>query len=96
MALQKSIVKNIYGKNIIFEDAYLKIGEFEGSKESIKFNLLIFDKTKTYLLDSICYCVIPTIEDSSSNFIKQGYIYLKSLPDYSDAVDILEDGQVSQ
>jgi hypothetical protein len=33
------------------------------------------------------YEFVPSVEDGSANFLKQGYEYLKTLPEFSEAVD---------
>ena len=45
-----------------------------------------FDSEYGYLEQKI-YNFIPSVEDTSSNFIKQGYEYLKTLDEYADLVD---------
>jgi hypothetical protein len=34
-----------------------------------------------------CYGFVPSVADGSTNFIRQAYIHLKSLPEFSGAMD---------
>lgn len=87
MALQKTITKNIYGQNITFENTYSKIGRIEGTKDKLSFSLLTFNNEKIDLIEANNFSFIPSVADDASNFIKQGYEYLKTLDEYEDSVD---------
>lgn len=70
---------------------YLKINGISGDKEFITIQLLtrdINDPNISY--DIKTYNFIPSVEHGSENFIKQGYEYLKTLPEFSDVIDVLE------
>ena len=61
---------------------YIKVESIQGSKKNIKIDVsFTHDKTqfqKTYLFQ-------PSLD--GPNFIKQAYLYLKTLPEFSDATD---------
>ena len=86
MALTKQ-VETPHG--IILTEAYIKIIEQSGSKVNINIRVAAFkdrdasNSNKEFAFQSV-YSFIPTLED---NFIKQGYDFLKTLPEYSDAKD---------
>ena len=86
MALTKPItLVNNFQEFSIFEDAYLKVTSFSGSKETVSFALSIFKKKDGVLLQKQEYLFAMDLE--GSNPIKQAYEYLKTLPEFSDAVD---------
>lgn len=86
MALTKtSTLVNNFQEFSIFEDAYLKVTSFSGSKETISFALGIFKEKGGVLLQKQEYLFAMDLE--GSNPIKQAYEYLKTLHEFSDAVD---------
>jgi len=82
MALQKTVTY----KGITINDAYLKIWHIEGDKTTMKFGLGTFAQSDGDMIDSKSYSFSYDID--GANPIQQGYSYLKTLPDYSDATDI--------
>lgn len=87
MALRTTIKKNVYGEDKSYE-CYAKITYISGDKQSINMNV----EHKLFSNQSITMGVLgykfkPSTEDSSENFIKQGYQYLKTLVEYTDAID---------
>lgn len=98
MALQKDIkLKN--GLNI--DEAYIRIDTVSGYKGSLDIGVnsyvsqRIFVDGQEYLEQKI-YNFEPSVDDNADNFIKQGYEYLKKLPEYEGAIDILDEGQIAQ
>ena len=45
------------------------------------------DSSKEQVIEYKQYTFIPSVADGSANFIQQGYEYLKTLPEFADAVD---------
>lgn len=91
MALSKENKVNIYGKTLIFPNSYVQITEIYGGKEKITMQVATYtDNLKEYLLSNEVYDFIPDVCEDSENFIKQGYLYLKALDKFKDAVDIFE------
>jgi hypothetical protein len=76
------------------KDAYVKIAGFIGTKESISFSVIAFN-----IVDDVKYLVknmnpkgyegyiIPFELEPEYNIIKQCYEYLKTLPEFSEAID---------
>lgn len=83
-------------KTVTVNNAYLMINKIEGNKEIMDMSLNVYkDETKDYLISTQSYSFVPSINDGSDNFIKQGYSFLKTLPEFQDAVDVLEEGQMA-
>lgn len=89
MALSKDVVLS---NGLTANNAYIRIDTVSGYKGGLDISLNSyltkqgFENGMGYLEQKI-YHFIPSVDDGSSNFIKQGYEYLKTLPEYSDAVD---------
>lgn len=85
---------NCYIKEEIINDCYIVVENLTGSKSNVNFSVVIYKTSdKSEVIDSKLYSFIPNVEENSSNFIKQCYNYLKTLPEYADAIDVLEEGQ---
>jgi|LauGreDrversion4_2_1035121.scaffolds.fasta_scaffold91181_1 hypothetical protein len=86
MAFTKtSTLVNNFQEFSIFEDAYLKVTSFSGSKETISFALGTFKEKDGILLQKQEY--VFAIDLDGPNPIKQAYEYLKTLPEFADATD---------
>ena len=82
-------------KNIkeTLENAYIKIDNITGSKSNIIISIAIYNfKNGTVILRK-SYNFVPDISENAKNFIKQGYEYLKTLDEYKDAINLLDEGQ---
>ena len=78
--------------NVDVPNAYLKIASVDGTKDSMNITVRAFtDRDNPIPFDyQKIYTFIPLVSDGAENFIKQGYLHLKSLPEYTDAIDLLE------
>lgn len=94
MALQKVINVGLYGQIMTFEEAYLQITYVSGTKEGVDITLTLFDsKHKGFEIERRSYSFIPSVEPDAKEWITQGYEYLKTLMEFEDSIDILEEGQ---
>jgi hypothetical protein len=89
MALKKIIEVN---SGITVNDAYVRIDGLRGNKDKIMLTVSVYKDKQAQTdgknpADQKLYNFIPDITDTSLNFVKQGYLYLKTLPEYSDALD---------
>lgn len=88
MALQKTIVKNLYGKDVQYDNCYCQIDSVTGGKENMGLCLNILTSHENgHLLDRVYYSFVPSVTDKATNYHKQGYEYLKTLPEFTDAID---------
>jgi len=89
MALQKSYYKP--NLEVKIPDCYWKITKLRGDKNRIEFYLGVFrDKEKAdagIIINEFLYEFVPDLE-SSDNFIAQAYNYLKTLPNFENAINI--------
>jgi hypothetical protein len=67
------------------KNAYHKVESLSGDKNSISFDLAIFDETKKEMAALKKYSFVPSM--NSENFVKQAYEHLKSLPEFAGATD---------
>lgn len=95
MAISKNIILN---NGLVIENAYIRIDTVSGYKGGLDISVNSYISQKAFIngqgyLEQKFYKFIPDVEDTASNFIKQGYEYLKTLEEYKDAVDLLDEGQ---
>lgn len=77
------------------QDAYIRIDTVSGSKNRLDISVKSYVSRDSFnsglgFLEQVTYNFVPSVADGSHNFIKQGYEYLKTLPEYADAVDVIE------
>lgn len=90
MALQKNTETKI---GLALTNAYIRIDKQSGTKEQIDLRVRTYvsreakDNLKQWADESI-YSFVPLVDDGSVNFIKQGYEYLKTLPEFLTAIDV--------
>lgn len=88
VTLKDTINSSIYGVDVSVPveknigDCYIKIVHIYGNKENLSFDAVYFIND-TATINKV-YSFVPTMED---NFIKQAYLYLKTLPEFADAID---------
>ena len=80
-------------KEEVLESSYIKIDVVTSNKELCSIDVGIYDSKNGTRLIIKQYNFIPNIKDGCDNFIKQGYDYLKTLDEYKDATDLLDEGQ---
>lgn len=87
MALRKSILKTVDGfeGTLSVKDAYWKIINISGDKEQIDFVIQAFNGEQQ--VGGFASFFTPSVEDGSENFIRQAYLYLKTLPEFENAED---------
>lgn len=97
MALRKSIETDM---GFVAEDGYIRINSINGDKYNLVIEVYFF-YNQAYATDNYApfnssrYFFTPDIKDDAKNFYKQGYEYLKTLPEFKDAIDVLEEGQTA-
>ena len=89
MALKMNIET---GHGITLPDSYVRIDEQSGSKEGISLRVRYYaskvaaENGKQWVQEEIL-TFVPSVEEDAANFLKQGYEYLKTLEEYTDAID---------
>lgn len=86
---------NYCTKNIAeqLENAYIRIDNLGGNKNKITLDIGIYTQKDGIKIMSDNQEFMPSVFDISTNFIKQGYEYLKTIDKYKNAVDLLDEGQ---
>jgi hypothetical protein len=85
MALKKDVTVTVYGKQIKFVDAYIKIESVQGNKETMSALVVFLDIQDGAKCYENTYSFAHLLEDK--NIIHQAYLYLKTLPEFAGAVD---------
>lgn len=89
MALLLDAKLMIFGDEVTFPNAYYKITNVSGNKDSVMIDVSIYKKEQSELvLNMKQHVFVPSQEDLSPRWDKQGYEYLKTLPEFMGAVDI--------
>lgn len=89
MGLQKTIELQ---NGLKIENAYLRIDTVAGYKGGIDISVNSYLSKEAFVngqgyLEQRGEHFVPSVEEGSLNFIKQGYEYLKTLPEYTNAID---------
>jgi len=73
-------------------DAYIRVDNLQGNKNGITYVLLGYNSQTGYAAgneplyqDTLSFT--PSVDDDATNFIKQAYVYAKTLSKYSSATD---------
>lgn len=87
MALKQTFKKIIPGFDNALEsaNAYHKILKVEGNKDQVEIFVSISKDGQH--LDSNKYSFKPSVEEGAPNFIRQGYLHLKTLQEFVNAQD---------
>lgn len=85
MALSKTLTKTVRGFDgeVVANDVYFKVSNISGDKYTISF--LVTGVSAGVQIYSADYVFEPDLD--GDNFIKQAYEYLKTLPEFVDAID---------
>jgi hypothetical protein len=86
MALQQSFSATTnLGTQVTFPKAYVKVEKIIGNLSLLEIYLAVYSAKGETFIESKKYLFIPSAE--GYNFVKQAYLYLKSLPEFADVVD---------
>lgn len=88
-----AISKTIDFKGVVVENAYIKVEGLSGNKEKIVFYLnaykdVIASENKENALNSHMIEFVPSKDEESLRWDKQAYEYAKTLPEYTEAIDV--------
>ncbi len=86
MALKKQItLKNNFGDDVTFNEAYVKVENLIGNKSQLRIDVSILKRQNEQVVDRKNYLFTPDL--NGKNFIAQAYDYMKTLPEWSGAID---------
>jgi hypothetical protein len=89
MALQKDMeLENNFGEKSFIKNCYIKVEAVRVSKARCFATVAIFKEDKDWRLVSNEIAFDGDFSESSSNNIRQAYVYIKTLPEYSNAIDV--------
>lgn len=83
MALTKSIIKKVFGQDVVIKDAYIKVESIAGSKQAM--SAVVHVKWGNEVVDVLNCSFLPDLD--GDNFIKQAYKHMKTLPEFAGATD---------
>ena len=71
-----------------FPNAYVAVTEYDGRKNRLSFVATVYaDESKEEIIARTSYTIPHDTEDGSANAVRQGYLHLKSLPEFAGATD---------
>jgi hypothetical protein len=87
MALTKLLVKEIQGFSgkVLCQNAYCRVTRINGNKSILSVSVEITNPAEAVVLETLFYEFAPDL--NGPNLFKQAYLHLKTLPEFSDAVD---------
>lgn len=86
---------------VIAEEAYAYIKSLtEVDGDAVNFQLFVYfnkeaKENNKEPLDIMSLDFIPDVTDTAANYRRQGYSFLKTTVKFSNAIDVLEEGQTS-
>lgn len=92
MALSKRIE---LGSGIILENGYIRVQGINGNKNILAINLEIFASKELCEdgkepISHMVFTFVPSESENALRWDKQAYEYLKTLPEFDGAIDVLE------
>lgn len=77
---------------VSLDSAYVRVSKIDGNKDSLDVQVMTYATQEAYEAGKIfvkveSFTFVPSVEDGSENFIRQAYLYLKTLDSFKDAVD---------
>jgi len=86
MALQQNLsLVNNFGEVSVFKNAYIRVIHVMGTKRACSSVVHFCKSAEGLMLQSKDYTF--QVDLDGGNYIKQTYEYLKSLPEFADAID---------
>ena len=86
--INKNNIPDVIEKEVKYPASYAMIKSVSGDKNKISLQVVFYaDSSKEQTIEHQQYTFAPSVADGSTNFIQQGYEYLKTLPEFADAVD---------
>lgn len=85
MALRKNVNVTVYGKQIQFAGAYIKVDQIQGNKDTMSVLVVFLDQKDGVKCYENTYSFQHSLENK--NVIEQAYLYLKTLPEFENAED---------
>jgi hypothetical protein len=85
MALTLDFKAQAFGQDIILKDSYVRVNSVYWDKHQTTGNVDVCDSITKATLKTVAYSFASTMD--GGNFVKQTYEFLKTLPEFADAID---------
>jgi len=87
MALQKTItLEDNFGINQTFLNAYIKVSKVSGDKQGVSATVAYLNQKGGRTLKTKQFVFTPSMD--GDNFIRQAYEYIKTLDEFTGALDV--------
>ncbi|HFJ9472622.1 TPA: hypothetical protein ACGW3J_005327 [Bacillus paranthracis] len=92
------VLQKEFSNGVIASNAYAKVERIMGTKERIDFTVDFYLDRNARVenkqsMEQEVFSFTPSVAVGSANFIRQAYLYLKTLNQFRVALDVYEDGQ---
>lgn len=89
MALLVNIETNA---GVTANNAYARIDAVSGSKDMVHMTINFYLSQNHFLqgksfIQQVSHSFVPSVDEGSENFIKQGYEHAKTIPEFAGAID---------
>lgn len=85
MALSKDLTLSAFNQDMVVKDIYIKIDSIYGDKNTITLNVGIYQLPDKIELTRKGFSFTQDLD--GKNVIAQGYNYLRTLPEFADAIN---------
>lgn len=95
MALEQSVTMEYESGAVIqVENSYTRVDSYSGTKDTTTIYVNTYLSKQNFEEGNACLgptkilSFAHSVDDNAPNTIKQGYLFLKTLPEFSDAIDV--------
>ena len=85
MAIIKNWNKSVAGQDVVFNNAYIRVGSIAGSKKQLEATVHVLTKEDGDFIEGLSFTVPHAM--NGKNAIAQVYAHIKMLSEFADAVD---------
>ncbi|MGX5482490.1 hypothetical protein ACWKS0_04885 [Bacillus cereus] len=91
-------LNKMLNNGLSLNNVYARVDSVFGSKLGVDFSVNYYVSREAFLsgkpyLQQEMYKFVPSVATESENIFKQAYVYMKTLEEFKNALDIFEDGQ---
>lgn len=85
MAIKSDISIEAFGTVVVLNGMYVRVSSVIGTKSLVRFVVDVSHDMASPSVHRMEYSFVPDMD--GGNFIRQAYVHLKSLPEFSAAID---------
>lgn len=91
-------LNKMLNNGLSLNNVYARVDSVFGSKLGVDFSVNYYVSREAFLsgkpyLQQEMHKFVPSVAAGSENIFKQAYVYMKTLEEFKNALDVFEDGQ---